>query len=151
MDCAALLLWGEEDVSEEAARELTLLDAKVLIGRLGGWTGYSSGAPPGTQTLARGLERVDVAAQTLVAYERLQQLKRGQCSGEGRGEGGGSRGSPRARPSPPRGARYSSVISQWKCVVWPPTLRMTWFAWRPSSSITPLIAAAKALVGVKVT
>ncbi|MBF5046005.1 IS4 family transposase [Aggregicoccus sp. 17bor-14] len=74
---AALLLRGSEDVSEEAARELTLLDAKVLIGRLGGWTGYYSGAPPGTQTLMRGLERVNVAAQTLDAYERLHPPERG--------------------------------------------------------------------------
>lgn len=68
---AALLLRGAEDVSAEAACELTLLDATVLVGKLGGWTGYYSGAPPGTQVLTRGLERVNVAALTLTAYERL--------------------------------------------------------------------------------
>jgi len=74
---AALLLSGAQDASEEAACALTLLDAKVLIGRLGGWTGYYAGTPPGTQTLTRGLERVDVAALTLTAYERLHPPKRG--------------------------------------------------------------------------
>lgn len=74
---AALLLSGDTDVSEEAARALTLLDAKVLIGRLGGWAGYYSGVPPGTQVLLRGLERVNTAALALTAYERLHKAKPG--------------------------------------------------------------------------
>lgn len=72
---AALLLSKAADFSEEAARALTLLEAAILIGKLGGWSGYYSGQPPGTQVLMRGLERVGIVAQALSLYEssRLQK------------------------------------------------------------------------------
>jgi hypothetical protein len=44
---------------------LTLAEAVELIARVGGYTGKSSGGPPGSTTIARGLERVAAAAEAL--------------------------------------------------------------------------------------
>jgi hypothetical protein len=67
---AALLLSHADDSSEEAASSLTLLEATLLIGQLGGWAGKYSGTPPGTQVLMRGLAKVETAATALVEYKR---------------------------------------------------------------------------------
>lgn len=48
-------------------RTLTLRDALLMIAELGGYTGKSSGGPPGAITLARGLFRLRDAADTLRA------------------------------------------------------------------------------------
>lgn len=43
-------------------QELTLVEAVTLIAEVGGYTGKSSGGPPGSTTLRRGLELVTAAA-----------------------------------------------------------------------------------------
>ena len=45
----------------------TLAEATLWVAQLGGYTGKSSGGPPGSVTLARGLAQVQVAARALEA------------------------------------------------------------------------------------
>jgi len=52
---------------------MTIGEAVTWIARLGGYTGKSSGGPPGTTTISRGLEDVLVAARAISAS---QQRKR---------------------------------------------------------------------------
>jgi len=47
----------------------TIGQATIWIARLGGYTGKSSGGPPGSITIRRGLEQVQVAAQVVAALE----------------------------------------------------------------------------------
>jgi hypothetical protein len=49
------------------ADNLTLQQAVWLIAQVGGYTGKSSGGPPGAQTIARGLQFVAPAAAVLAA------------------------------------------------------------------------------------
>lgn len=44
---------------------LSLSEAVILIAEIGGYTGKSSGGPPGPTVIARGLERVAIAAEVL--------------------------------------------------------------------------------------
>lgn len=80
---AALTLYSEH--RREAPRPgatPTLGELVEIIARLGGYTGKSSGGPPGIKVFARGMERVETAAIVL----RLQrQLARSPTSGEGFG------------------------------------------------------------------
>lgn len=46
-------------------RRPTIAEATLWLAELGGYTGKSSGGPPGTITISRGLERVAVAAELL--------------------------------------------------------------------------------------
>lgn len=46
---------------------MTISEAVLWIARLGGYTGKSSGGPPGTTTISRGLEDVIVAARVISA------------------------------------------------------------------------------------
>jgi hypothetical protein len=71
----AALMLRQKDYSPEAARRLTLLEAVVLIGLAGGWAGLYSGVPPGTQVLMRGLERVELVAQTIRIMEHCHEPK----------------------------------------------------------------------------
>lgn len=50
--------------------ELTLAQAVRLIADLGGYTGKSSGGPPGTRVIQRGLDRVLAGAALLEALQR---------------------------------------------------------------------------------
>jgi hypothetical protein len=45
----------------------TMAQATIWLAELGGYTGKSSGGPPGTVTLARGLLRVRAAADAIEA------------------------------------------------------------------------------------
>jgi hypothetical protein len=47
----------------------SLADVVRLIADLGGYTGKSSGGPPGPTVIARGLERVGIAAEVLAALK----------------------------------------------------------------------------------
>ena len=52
--------------------ELTLRQAVELIAQAGGYTGKSSGGPPGTITLTRGMHDVQIA---VAAMERLNKTR----------------------------------------------------------------------------
>ncbi len=45
----------------------TLAQATLWLAQVGGYTGKSSGGPPGSVTLARGLKEVEIAIRTLTA------------------------------------------------------------------------------------
>jgi len=49
----------------------TLGEATTWLAQLGGYTGKSSGGPPGSVVLARGLETLSVAVRTLEATEQI--------------------------------------------------------------------------------
>jgi hypothetical protein len=49
--------------------EITIGQAVLWLAELGGYTGKSSGGPPGTVTISRGLERVAFAAMGIEAYK----------------------------------------------------------------------------------
>jgi len=48
----------------------SLVDTVRLIAEIGGYTGKSSGGPPGPTVIARGLERVAIAAEVLENVEK---------------------------------------------------------------------------------
>lgn len=54
--------------------ELTLGVAVLWTAQLGGYTGKSSGGPPGATTIARGLERLAIAAEAIATYEQEHGL-----------------------------------------------------------------------------
>jgi hypothetical protein len=60
---AAIILGGT--TRWKVGADMSLFEAVELIARVGGYTGKSSGGPPGSVTIARGLERVAVAAAVL--------------------------------------------------------------------------------------
>lgn len=62
---AAIIL--SETSKHKVGDSLTLEQAVYLIACVGGYTGKSSGGPPGTITIARGLDRVCAAAMALRA------------------------------------------------------------------------------------
>jgi len=67
---AALLLYREHRaVPSSHGKALTLGRLVTMIAELGGYTGKSSGGPPGIKTFGRGMDVVDVAATVL----RLQR------------------------------------------------------------------------------
>jgi hypothetical protein len=50
----------------------TISDATRWIAELGGYTGKSSGGPPGTITIARGLEKLAIAAELLASTSKMR-------------------------------------------------------------------------------
>lgn len=56
---------------------MTLQEAVLGIAELGGYTGKSSGGPPGQIVLARGWTRLQEAAEAIAAYQALEN--RDQC------------------------------------------------------------------------
>lgn len=66
----ALLLHQEECRGKLAVGSTPTLGQLVtLIAQLGGYTGKSSGGPPGIKTFSRGMEKVQVAAMILLAQQ----------------------------------------------------------------------------------
>ena len=62
---AAIILSGTK--KHRRGDSLTLHEVVDLIARAGGYIGKSSGGPPGTMTISRGLDRIDAAAMALAA------------------------------------------------------------------------------------
>lgn len=50
----------------------TIADATRWIAELGGYTGKSSGGPPGTVTIGRGLERLAVATELVADFQQMR-------------------------------------------------------------------------------
>ena len=69
---AAILLTKRCDHRPGAS--LTALQFVTLVANLGGYTGKSSGGPPGSIVIARGFERVLTAAAALTAAKKLGDL-----------------------------------------------------------------------------
>jgi hypothetical protein len=69
---ALILLKREYKKRTETISDATpsIAQATLWIAELGGYTGKSSGGPPGSITIRRGLDRLQPAAQLLVALER---------------------------------------------------------------------------------
>jgi len=57
--------------NEQISTKPTIAEATLWIAELGGYTGKSSGGPPGSITIARGLERLSVAAE-IVAIQKMR-------------------------------------------------------------------------------
>jgi hypothetical protein len=89
---ALLLLKRREKKRTETVPKTmpTLGQATRWIADLGGYTGKSSGGPPGSITIGRGFERVTTVA---IALEALDDEERGRGGAEG--EEGGEAGEPR--------------------------------------------------------
>lgn len=67
---AALLLYREHRAAPTArGKTLTLGRLVTMIAELGGYTGKSSGGPPGIKTFGRGMDMVEVAA-TVIRLQR---------------------------------------------------------------------------------
>lgn len=66
---ALLLLWEDPKRLAPDAPPPTLGEAVDWLARIGGYTGKSSGGPPGTTVISRGLEELAVATRVLKAHE----------------------------------------------------------------------------------
>ena len=55
-------------------QELTVGQFVTLVANIGGYTGRSSGGPPGSIVIARGLDRVTAAAAGLAAARGAKQI-----------------------------------------------------------------------------
>lgn len=53
----------------------TIGEAVRWIAELGGYPGKSSGAPPGSATIARGLERLAVATELLHSFKLKYEMR----------------------------------------------------------------------------
>ena len=67
---AAILL--SETKKHRLGDDLTLQQAVTLIAQVGGYTGKSSGGPPGSQTLGRGLHDVQIAAFVMASKRKAK-------------------------------------------------------------------------------
>jgi hypothetical protein len=65
-----LLRFGEAGKSRlESGKVPTLAEATTWLAQIGGYTGRSSGGPPGSTTLARGLQQISAAVRVLEALD----------------------------------------------------------------------------------
>lgn len=69
---ALLLLWEDPRRLAPDAPPPTLGEAVDWLARIGGYTGKSSGGPPGTTVISRGLEELTTATRVLKAQEALK-------------------------------------------------------------------------------
>lgn len=53
----------------------TIAQAVTWIAQLGGYTGKSSGGPPGSITIARGLEKLHTSVHAVAAFENLRKMR----------------------------------------------------------------------------
>jgi hypothetical protein len=76
VDALVLLERQQKKQTETVPRRMpTIGQATLWLAELGGYTGKSSGGPPGTITIVRGLERVAIAAQLLGALKSSGRMR----------------------------------------------------------------------------
>jgi hypothetical protein len=71
IEALVLLKRSTKKKTEQISDNPTIAQATLWIAELGGYTGKSSGGPPGSITIARGLERLGIAAK-VVALQKLR-------------------------------------------------------------------------------
>ena len=69
----ALLLLKKRGPQYTARYVPTLGEAVLWLAELGGYTGKSSGGPPGATTLKRGLDKLEIAAEALRFQQELHR------------------------------------------------------------------------------
>jgi hypothetical protein len=67
-----LLKRRQKKTTEVVPEHPTISDATRWIAELGGYTGKSSGGPPGTVTIRRGLERLAVATEIVEGFQQMR-------------------------------------------------------------------------------
>ena len=71
LQAIAVLRFGTRGCTKTSENKLpTINEAVHWVAEIGGYTGKSSGGPPGSVTIARGLRDVEVAAQVIAAMRR---------------------------------------------------------------------------------
>lgn len=71
IEALVLLKSRRRKKNEQISDNPTIAEATLWIAEMGGYTGKSSGGPPGSITIARGLERLGIAAE-IVALQKLR-------------------------------------------------------------------------------
>jgi hypothetical protein len=71
IEALVLLKSRRKKKNEQISEHPTIAEATLWIAEMGGYTGKSSGGPPGSITIARGLERLGIAAE-IVALQKLR-------------------------------------------------------------------------------
>jgi hypothetical protein len=72
LEALFLLKQRRKTDNEVLSASPTIAEATRWIAELGGYTGKSSGGPPGTITIARGLERLAMATEMLVSIRKMR-------------------------------------------------------------------------------
>jgi hypothetical protein len=67
-----LLKRRRKKATEVLPEHPTISDATRWIAELGGYTGKSSGGPPGTITIGRGLERLAIATEAIDNFQKMR-------------------------------------------------------------------------------
>jgi hypothetical protein len=75
LEALFLLKQRMKTANEVVPASPTIAEATRWIAELGGYTGKSSGGPPGTITIARGLERLAMATETLTAFKSFSKMR----------------------------------------------------------------------------
>jgi hypothetical protein len=72
LEALLLLKRRRKKANEVLPASPTIAEATRWIAELGGYTGRSSGGPPGTITIGRGLERLAMATEILISLQKMR-------------------------------------------------------------------------------
>lgn len=72
LEALFLLKQRMKTANEVVPASPTIAEATRWIAQLGGYTGKSSGGPPGTITIGRGLERLAMATEILICFQKMR-------------------------------------------------------------------------------